>query len=935
MESTIARLIHYYHDCYQADKRDLEIYDFLDRKIQHKIYFEEREELVTNEAPKTAVAFESAEKLLKTYQLFEKEKELLYGTFFLCGQYTSAKGESKRLCAPLFYYPANITLEDDIYFLSLNTDDLRFNYALLSLLSDGKGGEVFSDPLFTKLPQEYITFDHINVIVRFCEKYFPQINLENCYAYPNNAKIKSLKSKIAKIVKQQSDEIQLIPAGILGLVHKSTSAQGLLDELSQLANKKQFSPPLQNLLGTQNIGTQNSEYLKGEIPLVLSQSQQALLESASVNPLTVIVGPPGTGKSYTIAAMAIEHMSRGESVLIGSRTDEAVDVILEKLHEQLGFSQHIVRGGSKRSYATTLRRYLKSLLTRNNVYAYLCKELGMDLGAGDLNEKIAELQKVIDSQLKTTDKYERKYMEEVETEMDWGAYLAKEEKGLWARLKERYMGFKNKRQEPLWNLSHKMFEIDHELRINLLRRIRLRYIQRILSAIKYHRDDFVKYYQLLNTFGQTEKLNKMRGINFQNLVSTFPVWLTRLSDLNELLPLQDELFDVAIIDEATQCDMASCIPLIQRAKRVVFAGDPNQLKHVSFLSRSIQSLFKEKYALSNVDTNSLNYRDNSVLDLAINALQSNNQVAVLDEHFRSKSAIIRFSNEQFYNRELQIMTSRPDEREQVIHTISCKGVRDSNGENVKEAERLLEDISRLINEEQQLEEAYATSVGILSPFRAQVELMSRLLIERYSAQDITKHKIRVGTAYSFQGEERDIMFLSFCVDAQSHHSAFNHINKNAVFNVAITRARIKQYVYLSLTTEQLKGNSLLRSYLSDITINHEPEFSAEIHDQFLNELMLELENMKIRGIWPAFGIAGTQIDLLIKVGGRYLGIDLIGYPGEFREAFNLERIRVLQRASVKMFPIPYSDWYFAREEVVCALRKFLELDKTDKLSSTA
>ena len=71
-----------------------------------------------------------------------------------------------------------------------------------------------------------------------------------------------------------------------------------------------------------------------------------------------------------------------------------------------------------------------------------------------------------------------------------------------------------------------------------------------------------------------------------------------LSDAASILPLQRDMFDLVIIDESTQCDIASSFPVLQRGKRAVVVGDPKQLRHLSFLPRERQEAIADRYSLS-------------------------------------------------------------------------------------------------------------------------------------------------------------------------------------------------------------------------------------------------------------------------------------------------------------------------------------------------
>jgi hypothetical protein len=127
----------------------------------------------------------------------------------------------------------------------------------------------------------------------------------------------------------------------------------------------------------------------------------------------------------------------------------------------------------------------------------------------------------------------------------------------------------------------------------------------------------------------------------------------------KLAPFEREMFDLVVVDEATQSDMASGLPALYRARRAAVTGDPKQLRHVSFLSRDRQRLLGEEAGLSEEEVETLDYREKSLLDLVDDSLSSSERAIFLDEHFRSMPSIIAFSNREFYSGRLRVMTARP------------------------------------------------------------------------------------------------------------------------------------------------------------------------------------------------------------------------------------------------------------------------------------
>ena len=157
------------------------------------------------------------------------------------------------------------------------------------------------------------------------------------------------------------------------------------------------------------------------------------------------------------------------------------------------------------------------------------------------------------------------------------------------------------------------------------------------------------------------------------------------------------------------------------------------------------------------------------------------------------------------------------------------------------------------------------------------------------------------------------MYLSLVVDPESHPASFQFLNNPNVFNVSITRARNEQIVFCSVRPDEVKPGTLLRRYLDRIARGPAPASQPGTgpHDAFLNEVRDALREQGFRA-WPAYPAAGMEIDLVVQRGGRTLGIDLIGYPGQFAASLDLERYRTFQRAGLVLFPLSYRAWCLDR-----------------------
>ena len=136
-----------------------------------------------------------------------------------------------------------------------------------------------------------------------------------------------------------------------------------------------------------------------------------------------------------------------------------------------------------------------------------------------------------------------------------------------------------------------------------------------------------------------------------DMIAAFPVWATTNLSIRRNLPLRAEMFDLVIIDEASQCDIPSALPLIYRAKQVVVIGDAMQLRHIATLGEDGNLYLASEQGVA---TEVYSYTQHSLFDLATRSVGQHPGVLMLKEHYRSHEDIIRFSNEAFYDGQLVV-----------------------------------------------------------------------------------------------------------------------------------------------------------------------------------------------------------------------------------------------------------------------------------------
>ena len=256
---------------------------------------------------------------------------------------------------------------------------------------------------------------------------------------------------------------------------------------------------------------------------------------------------------------------------------------------------------------------------------------------------------------------------------------------------------------------------------------------------------------------------------FDILKSAFPCMICSLRDYAEYIPLEKELFDIVIIDEASQVSIAQAFPAIIRAKKMIVLGDRKQFGNVktsnaskelnsSYFARVKDALKEERGIIDSeleVKTDTLNISC-SILDF----LETLSNFSItLKKHFRGYPEMISFSSKYFYNNSLQAMKIRGKPIDEVLEFIQLQ----SDGKfdlhkntNDLEAETILE---RVLT---QIDEGDNRSVAVITPFTEQQIYISKKFADHERYQEvIEKLKFRSFTFDSCQGEERDIIYFSF------------------------------------------------------------------------------------------------------------------------------------------------------------------------------
>lgn len=910
--SRLQQAVSFYRECYEADNRELGLWNVFRDKHWHLHFMAGKEEIVTEAMPRVPIDGDLAEAAVKSQKMYQRERSLLYTSCYIAGNVREA-GRKRVICAPLLYYGARLESDGGDWFLRIDASEENLNVPLLRWLRDRADIEATDLALLPDLDSETFGRAGPGMIAPWLRTISPDIDCLGLFKFPELTKSDALR-QVAE--NGPVDSLSVHAASAMVLVAKSPNTRGVLHELAHTVQAEASRTVLADMLGDGSsiVGTAMPSN-PDEVPGLLNGAQEKALASAADNSVSLIIGPPGTGKSYTIAAIAIDRLAHGESVLIVSNTEQAVDVVGQKISDNLSVSDCVVRAG-RGDYLREFKRYVDDLL----------HGIGdPELEAGHARE-LAGTAHALGRQLK---RLEGKVNRRLARSLSWGKALSHDldKSGFLRNTWRRFIEYRVLRSLHPWELIEKIQELRAQRENVVSDLIDARHLAQRWAELNANRSTFVSFSKGIRARASSRQKAMFDSIDFRVLLKAFPIWLCSLDALHKVLPLRPGIFDLLIIDEATQCNIATCLPALYRARRVVVVGDPKQLRHVSFLSRTREKRAVENNCSSETAEALLSYRDNSILDLVNQTVASQENVVFLDEHYRGKPDLIGFSNKHFYQSALRIMSERPDhDATKALEIVSVEGRRNKRGINGQEADAVLEKIAVLVEKAAESGLNVAPSIGVLSPFREQAAHLERAIRKRFSLEIIERHGLRAGTAYAFQGEERDIMLLSFTVDGDTGASALTYLNRPDVFNVSITRARERSYLFCSVEPDSLKAGSLFRSYLEfvrDGASEARPRTSDLSFDAFQEEVCEWLLATGI-SIWKGYTVAGFQMDIVRRQGAQTLAIDLIGFPGELADFHRLERFCLFQRAGLQVYPLTYGSWRLADDRCKAEILGLLE-----------
>lgn len=793
LNTDLSRICAYYLDCLSQD--DLGgVSEFAYSKYGDPDYAEVPVLPMMHDSGEGPFDSDTARRLQQKMRRDRNRKALFLGYPVRLKWIRSRRGWEGYLVEPILLLPfqepetphSRPTIADDL-------PQINFS-ALKSLLNSGNSGlmeeaiQLSQELGLGNTGDDQPDFDEI--LARLYE-----IRQEWDWVEPPNPYALNTETRLSQIKKQG-----IYNKAILVGVERSPYTRGLETELAQL-QKVEAESYSNTSLGEWLTGKNLESPAAEERPLLevlpLNSEQRQAVNQALSNNLTVITGPPGTGKSQVVTSILINAAWQNKTVLFASKNNKAVDVVETRVNA-LGSRPILLRLGAN-TYQNKLAEYLVNLLaataTRDDQAKYTEYEsihkklqershaLDAELQAFiDLRNEVDHLEQSVESIRQDVGEAVFKTLQRVDPEKlgQDANYLKKAidlanpgkqpflkrlvwpfiRKGRFSQLSSEANSFCQSADQinlPIPNREPSVLSMDQWIQygerleqwMNNISKVHSYFAKleeltqaRPLEELSKHRlkltDDLSRNSQLLwrtwlrlqpaRLSAEQRKLlgdysallqmivsanNNNRRIGgdafkryyqlFPKITSILSCWAVTSLSARGRIPIEPNFFDLLVIDEASQCDIASVLPLLYRARSVVVIGDPNQLRHISTLSNQQDQQLLSKYDLME-NYPGWAYSTRSLFDLASSLCRGEDIISLRDHH-RSHADIIGFSNDYFYEHRLRVATKydrlqSPWKRDPAVRWIDVKGktVRPGSGSaiNEKEARAVVNEIERLM-----------------------------------------------------------------------------------------------------------------------------------------------------------------------------------------------------------------------------------------------
>ena len=548
------------------------------------------------------------------------------------------------------------------------------------------------------------------------------------------------------------------------------------ESISQMDREGKLTQPIKSFFGRNRSGTGTSKdpnivvFNKDKINI----DQMRVVYNSMVNHVTYVKGPPGTGKTETIFNVLLSAYANDKTVLVCSNNNHPVNDIFEKMTKSL------VR---KVGRDKTEEQILFPIMRLGN------------------NEELKETLNKLRVIHEFANQHKESRTNESYTEQNKNKALSgfKELKELLRKYEERQdledKVHKLEKIKPLAEIDVLSNEIDKQIDLQK---------EKLDSTYVVNEDDVTKY-----AISASDDVNFQNFVYYSSLARVKKILSTTNKDLREILAIEDDdlavlkfnkylkddknlrrfldifpiivctnlsceklgdpkpHFDLCIMDEAGQCNIASSLIPIIRADDLLLVGDTNQLQPVTVIETDVNDYLMDKYNIKP----DYDYVHNSILSTMLRK-DNNSKSILLRYHYRCGKRIAGFVNQRFYEQQLRLLNSN----EGSLTYIDVHNTFNPESRNAYDEEaRSIVNIIKKNNYH---------DVGIVTPFVNQAALINQYL------QNNKIYDVKAGTIHTLQGSEKSVIIMSAALSVKTGKKTMDWIkNNHELINVAVTRAK--------------------------------------------------------------------------------------------------------------------------------------------------
>lgn len=472
--------------------------------------------------------------------------------------------------------------------------------------------------------------------------------------------------------------------------------------------------------------------------------------------------------------------------------------------------------------------------------------------------------------------------------------------------------------------------------------------KQIDKVTKRQRDALMAWSDSMRKFGKgtgkwAHKHLLSAQVSLKEAKNAVPVWIMPLHRAAQMFSDPTAgMFDVVIFDEASQCDIRG-LTIGYLGKKLLVVGDPDQISPAGIFQdqeRVFELISRFLHDIPHKDNFSIT---SSLFDLA--KIRISNMIQ-LNEHFRSVPEIIAFSNHHIYEGKLKPLRYPHPKgllKPALVPIFVQSGYQNTNNKvNEPEARAIVEKIAELIEDPnyQERPDGHLCTFGVISLLAEdQAKYIKELLVRhpKIGERVIEERNIVCGDAYAFQGDERDVMFLSMvkALDPSNPNDTVKAITDKGTaqrFNVAATRGRDQVFLYHSIPITEFRNQDDWRYKILNWYYNPKTEeievgrkaLKKEFDSGRASQFSFEVGNLLIdKGyqVLPEYPVIGYRIDLVVQGSSARLAIECDGDQYHTLENWEEDQIRErqLRRAGWQFWRVSGSAFYKHKEKALDSL----------------